>query len=262
MIVSINSHSAFVKKSGVITTGSIGYKIYLEFSDDWKNLSKTCVFSGSDTVKDVLISGHSVVIPWECLTKTGELTMGVYGVGTDVTIPTIYCSLGNVRAGTDPSGDESTTPTLPVYSQLQAVVNSVREDMDNFSVPDADIDESVERYQAEHPVNAYTKEQTDTLLTGLNGTLTAKINTNTANISANASAIAGERNNRIAKDMELETAVTNINSSITAVQSTITALQQSLNSLTTRVTNVERQLGDLDAVLDALIEEYENANNS
>ena len=105
-----------------ITKGMVGAKVQIEYADDsWVNLNRTAVFQGAVT-KDVLNAGSEVTIPCEVVAESGlNLFMGIYGTDADnkVVIPTLWVPLGMVQSGTDPSGDESTNPALPVWAQME-----------------------------------------------------------------------------------------------------------------------------------------------
>lgn len=105
-----------------ITRGMIGAKVQIEYDgDSWQKLNRTAVFQGAVT-KDVLNVDNEVTIPTEVVVKSGlNLFMGLYGTDADnnIAIPTIWIPLGVIQSGADPSGDETTDPTLPVWAQLE-----------------------------------------------------------------------------------------------------------------------------------------------
>lgn len=105
-----------------ITRGMVGAKVQIEYDgDSWQKLNRTAVFQGAVT-KDVLNVDNEVTIPTEVVAKSGlNLFMGLYGTDADnnIAIPTIWIPLGVIQNGADPSGDETTDPTLPVWAQLE-----------------------------------------------------------------------------------------------------------------------------------------------
>ena len=105
-----------------ITRGMIGAKVQIEYDgDSWQKLNRTAVFQGAVT-KDVLNVDNEVTIPTEVVAKSGlNLFMGLYGTDADnnIAIPTIWIPLGVIQSGADPSGDETTDLTLPVWAQLE-----------------------------------------------------------------------------------------------------------------------------------------------
>ena len=109
-----------------LTTGMVGKQAKLEFSAEWANRRKTAVFTSGSVTKDVLNVTDIVTIPHEVLQNPGDkLYVGIYGVsedGTQIT-PTIYAQGPKIFEGADPSGDESTDVTLPVWAQLESRVS-------------------------------------------------------------------------------------------------------------------------------------------
>lgn len=100
------------------------------FSADWDGTNKTAVFTDGTNTVDVLESSwtdNTVEIPAEVLTTAGRtIKVGIYGTTADgMTLPTIWTELGKVRPGADPSGDEATDPTLPIWAQLQALIGDL-----------------------------------------------------------------------------------------------------------------------------------------
>ena len=116
---------AVVTDNETLTSGMAGAEIKFSFSEDWDNLTKTAIFRAGDVANAVIGSqwtDNVCTIPHETLATAGEeLRVGVYGVNSDkkVIIPTIWATVGVVRVGVDPSADESTDATLPVWAQVQ-----------------------------------------------------------------------------------------------------------------------------------------------
>lgn len=127
--------------------------ISFDFSPEWAGLSKTAVFTDGVTTVDVLDSewtdGVATHIPHEVLTTAGRrVRVGVYGTdGENVVLPTVWADLGTVLRGADPSGDESTDPTLPVWAQLQ-------KQLEGIGVTPEEVQAAVEAYLTENPVEA------------------------------------------------------------------------------------------------------------
>lgn len=112
----------------MIPAGIIGAQVRFEFDGTWDGLTKTAVFRGC-VIKDIPMDSEVVTIPAETVARPlPELEIGVYGVNADgtIAIPTLWAKCGRVRDATDPSGDTSTDPTLPVWAQLQAEVEQLK----------------------------------------------------------------------------------------------------------------------------------------
>lgn len=130
MTIMVGKALATVSNSETLTAGMVGAKVKFTFSSDWTGYSKSAVFQADDVTK-VIIENQwddgECYIPHEVLGKSGEvLKVGVYGVKADkVTItPTIWASLGLVHEAVEPDEDDTTDPTLPVWAQLQADLDS------------------------------------------------------------------------------------------------------------------------------------------
>ena len=132
--ITINRTCAMLDRCEQFTSGRVGARIKFSFSSEWAGLSKTAVFTNGDTTIDVLNVADEITIPHEVLAISGKkLKVGVYGytVGDngniEIAIPTVYADLGKVVKGADPSGDESTEPSLPVWAQTQALIGNLSE---------------------------------------------------------------------------------------------------------------------------------------
>lgn len=116
----------------IIPTGIVGAQVELDYAEDiWHGLHKTVVFRGAVT-KDVVADANLITIPPEVVETAGiTLQLGVYGMDDDgnLAIPTLWASLGYIRAATNPSGDTSTDPSLPVWAQIQAMIGNL-DDLD------------------------------------------------------------------------------------------------------------------------------------
>ena len=109
-----------------LLTAGMAKAVPVEFalSDAGDGLTKTAVFSNGKTSVDVLAAdwdGETDPVPHEVLAVPGRhARVGVYGADeSGVVLPTVWVSLGKVQPGADPSGDETTDPSLPVWAQLQ-----------------------------------------------------------------------------------------------------------------------------------------------
>lgn len=132
-----------------ITRGLIGAQVRIDFAkESWDGLRKTVVFKALDVYKNISVTKdvitdetmqiHSepectsmrVRIPPECLEPVGyTLMVGVYGVSAsgELVIPTLWATVGRVLLGTDPSGDTTTDPSLPVWAQIRGMIGNLEE---------------------------------------------------------------------------------------------------------------------------------------
>lgn len=107
--------------SDVLTTGMSGQVVRLEFSQEWDAMAKTAVFTAGEVSRDVLVDSNLVTIPAEVLqVPMVQLFVGVYGVAGDGrVIPAVQVAGPYICPGSDPTGDLSVDPALPVWAQLQ-----------------------------------------------------------------------------------------------------------------------------------------------
>lgn len=121
-----------------LTSGMVKKKVKLEFSNDWDNRTKMVVFTAGSVSRDVVCESDVVEIPAEVLAKPlQQLYVGVYGVSDDGEVtPTIHAMGPKIAPGVNPSGDQSTTQSLPVWAQLLAMIGELQEldtdDRDNL----------------------------------------------------------------------------------------------------------------------------------
>lgn len=149
--VSVNGVCARAVERRIIPMGIIGATVSFEYTDPmWNNLKKTVVFRGAVT-RDVLDAGEKVTIPTETVSLPRVLLqVGIYGTDVNgaLAIPTLWADIGLVRDAADPSGDESTDPELPIWAQLQAEVEALKQG----GATDEQIAQAVSDYLEENPV--------------------------------------------------------------------------------------------------------------
>ena len=126
------ARAALISPPELLTAGMAKVvTVHFAFSPDWDGLRKTAVFSDGWRTVDVLEAAWTdgcVPIPHEVLQTAGRnVRVGVYGSdSTGVALPTVWAELGRVRPAADPSGDTSTDPTAPVWSQLQGQIGDLK----------------------------------------------------------------------------------------------------------------------------------------
>lgn len=153
-----------------IPEGLIGGYITVEYRDPvWQDLTKTVVFKGAVT-RDVVTEERTVTIPAETIAAGKRMLVGFYGTRAEgiLAIPTFWADLGAVMAATDPSGDESTDPSLPVWADMLEQVQRIPEEVEK-QVPSA-----VEKYLEENPPSGGVDFETDDTLELESGILSVK----------------------------------------------------------------------------------------
>lgn len=115
-----------IKKQGEIelTTGMVGAKLDLEFSDDWSGLTKKACFRCNEVNVPAIIIGQQVTIPHEVLTRAGEYCeVGFCGYKVSggekvLVIPTIYTNIEMVKEGANDSGNPPEPAPAPTELEL------------------------------------------------------------------------------------------------------------------------------------------------
>ena len=132
-----------------IPAGIVGATMRFAFDESWEKLSKTVVFYGSGTTKDVGNVTEIVTVPAEVVTKAeSKLLVGVYGVDAagKTATPTLWVE-GYIRSAANPSGDTTTDATLPVWAQMDGRISQLEES----ALEPEEVTGLVEQYMAEHP---------------------------------------------------------------------------------------------------------------
>ena len=128
--ITCKGNSAICTRAARLTSGMVGLQCEFVFDGAWDGLARTAVFTAGNEKRDVLLTGDTCTVPWEVLKTAGyQLVIGVYGSNAEGTlvIPTVYAMCGGIASGADPSGDESTDPTLPVWGQMQGMIGDLAE---------------------------------------------------------------------------------------------------------------------------------------
>lgn len=109
----------------MLTSGCVGLVVKVAFSPEWRGLIKTAIVCGSGKNLETSVGlDDTFIVPHECITEAeSEVKIGLYGMRKDgaVVIPTVYCALGIIQAGTVPTGENGEEPTPSVFNQLIAV---------------------------------------------------------------------------------------------------------------------------------------------
>ena len=150
-----------IKVSGVVARSAYGAQIPAGitgatvrfFYDDpiWDSLTKTAVFRAGGVTRDVLDVEEVVTVPWEVVAEPGSwLEVGIYGTDADNTlvIPTIWTRVGQIMDAADPSGDPGADPALPIWAQLKADVDKLKQ---SGGVREEAVRDIVDEYMEEIP---------------------------------------------------------------------------------------------------------------
>lgn len=115
------------------------YKATFVFDEEWNGHIKTARFIHSGQCVEVILENDMCDIPLELL-KSGCLKVGVYT--SEMT--TTPCEV-HIRASIKQENGTTPDPTPDVYAQI---INM----LENFKVPDEQIEKAVEKYMEEHPI--------------------------------------------------------------------------------------------------------------
>nr|DAG72099.1 MAG TPA: hypothetical protein [Caudoviricetes sp.] len=112
----------------IILTDSVKYHTAkFKFSEDWKNFSKTAYFINKSNDKDekdisvpMFLGENETVclIPWEVLTREGQLIVSIQGVQDDTEIWTKMNRPIMLQESDKDSDTMPQEPTIPIYNQL------------------------------------------------------------------------------------------------------------------------------------------------
>lgn len=123
-----------------IPAGAAGLTVSVIFTDAvWDTLTKTVVFRGTGS-RIAEFDGKTAVIPWEVLAEPGaRVYFGVYGTDSEsgVALPLIEVDIGITERASDPQADPGTDPTLPIWAQLQADVEQLKQSGGGSGTPGA-----------------------------------------------------------------------------------------------------------------------------
>lgn len=130
--LSVSGYAAAVLQAQLPVSGTVGLPVEITFDEAWDGLDKTVVFRANGKTLDRVNVVCETTVPWELLQKPGcQLYCGIFGCNKDgsLQIPTVWAELGVIQPGADPSGDESTDPTLPVWQQLTADIEKALDEI-------------------------------------------------------------------------------------------------------------------------------------
>jgi hypothetical protein len=117
-----------IEKPKRITSGTVGLPVEFSFDSQWDDLKKVAVFRAGDIIRTGFLTDLKRTVPWEVLVNPDAwLSVGVYGTNDDssITIPTIWANVSPIHPGVTPYGDPSTNPDLPIWGELQSIIENI-----------------------------------------------------------------------------------------------------------------------------------------
>lgn len=148
-ILSADKSKLSVLQRGIITSGSVNsIDVKFQFDSDWDNMDRVAVFKVGTVKTSVVLEHHNrCKLPWECVRENDigkTVYAGVCGmVGTNVVLPTIWVSLGEIREGTQ-IGDITIPPTPSVSEQILADAIEARDAAEEAAKKAEDAVEKIE----------------------------------------------------------------------------------------------------------------------
>lgn len=134
-----------------IPAGIVGATVSVLFdSPVWGPLQKVVTFRVGDETLPAEFDGSNAVIPHECTKEPGKvLFFGIWGHDpeTGLQLPLIEVRIGQIENATDPNATPATDPTLPIWAQLQAEIEQLKQS----GVSEEKIAQVVNDYLAKNP---------------------------------------------------------------------------------------------------------------
>lgn len=124
---------AVLKETQTLTAGMINYpEVLLTFSDAWEGYGKAVVVRAGEVEESALIVNNKFVVPSECLAQSGvNLIVGISGSDGVHTIPTIWCSCGEIMDSVDVNDSTAVgTATPSLVEQMLGYAEEVAEEAD------------------------------------------------------------------------------------------------------------------------------------
>jgi hypothetical protein len=102
MIIKVDDVSVSVEVSDILVADSVNvYKASFIFDDSWNDYTRLAVFETDYALIELeLDDSNDCLIPWEVLSKPGQLRIGVYGMSGDKIRPTLWSKSLTVYSGT------------------------------------------------------------------------------------------------------------------------------------------------------------------
>jgi len=125
--VIIKDQSITVLDVPTLVSNSINtYYVVFEFDESWGGFDKTVVFNNGVITKEIVPEQSCCAIPWEVLTFSGFLKIGIRGVNGETVRPTIWSDRLMILEGPREAA-ETRAPTPSVYQKVIAEVKKLAE---------------------------------------------------------------------------------------------------------------------------------------
>ena len=144
--IAVSQADATLVQTTTLTAGMQNLPVVkFSFTDEWAGLGKTAVCRAGSVCLDVLVLNDQITVPYECLETAGvNLIIGVYGADTQVVIPTVWCSAGEILDGTEVEEASNVgTPTTDLVDQMLGYAEDVAtaaQTLEDYAIRSVNVD--------------------------------------------------------------------------------------------------------------------------
>ena len=131
--LTVNGAKATAAVDGILTSGSVGIPVTIEYDSSWDGLTKSLVCASgkwrtSSIHRTMPNIDASATVAHEVLIANNHLYLGVEGRNADgsLVIRTTLDECGKILHGADANADPSAIPTLPIWAQLEQQIDDLK----------------------------------------------------------------------------------------------------------------------------------------
>ena len=131
--LTVNGAKATAAVDGILTSGSVGIPVTIEYDSSWDGLTKSLVCAsgkwGTSSIHRTMLNiDTSATVAHEVLIANNHLYLGVEGRNADgsLVIRTTLDECGKILPGADANADPSAIPTLPIWAQLEQQIDDLK----------------------------------------------------------------------------------------------------------------------------------------
>lgn len=135
IMLKVTGAQAWAAVTGPLTSGMVGIPVTVEYDGAWEGLTKNLVCRCSEWGSEdgehrtILNVGTTATVAHEVMQAGRYLFLGIEGISPDgkLVIPTTWAMCGSIQPGANTGSDLSADPTLPVWEQLRAEMETIKE---------------------------------------------------------------------------------------------------------------------------------------
>ena len=139
----VNGAKARAEVDGILTTGSIGIPVTIQYDSSWDGLTKHLVCTSgkwgpTGKTRTMLNVETASTVAHEVMIADNHLYLGIEGRNRDgsVVVPTVWADCGTIFTGAHAGADLSAKPTLPIWAQLQSQINDLKKNSESIENTD------------------------------------------------------------------------------------------------------------------------------